>query len=284
MKEYRIDKPNKTLRTEEMEFFKMRTINFRAMAAHMHFHDAIEVIYMNRGSVTVSIDGVKTSIYPGDVALFRSRAIHDIWTEEEVDNDYYVLKLEPRFLYDIAANEKLNNFALRFLICNPALKTIWRKEEIEGTDIELGLKRLIGTLDRTNPIHGIYKVISALMVVEGLYASDNEIMQNISLSDEGMYRALFYINKHFDEPISADEIAERINMSISSFSRAFKSATGQSFKDYLNTVRTNRAEELLITTELPVRDVAVRCGYNNISHFIAVYKKYKGKTPLEERK
>ena len=282
--EYRIEKPNKTLSTEEMEFFKMRTVSWRAEAAHTHVHDAIEVIYMNKGSVQVSIDGVKTSIYPGDVALFRSRAIHDIWTEDEVENDYYVLKLLPKTLYNMSLTGNDDSFPLRFLICNPALKTIWRKEEIAGTDIELGFNRLIDSLDSKKNVTTLSRIISGLMVLEALYSSDNESMKGISLTDDSLYFALFYINEHYAEPISAEEIAEIVNMSVSSFSRAFKSATGQGFKDYLNTVRTNRAEELLKNTDLSVKDVAIKAGYNNISHFISVYKKYKGKTPLEERK
>ena len=283
-KEYSEEKPNRALRTDEMEFFKMKTVNRLAEAAHTHVHDAIEVIYMNRGSVKVSIDGTKTSIYPGDVALFRSRAIHDIWTEDELENDYYVLKLLPKILYTLSPKGDSDNFSLRFLICNPKLKTIWRREEIKGTDIELGFSRLIDSLDHKKNVTTLSRIISGLMVLEGLYSSDHELMDGISLSDDGLYLALFYINEHYAEQISAESVAERINMSISSFSRAFKSATGQSFKDYLNTVRTNRAEELLKNTEYSVTDIALRAGYNNVSHFISVYKKYKGKTPLEERK
>ena len=284
MKEYREEEEKRALVKYDMEFFKMRTVNWRAMAAHTHIHDAIEIIYMNRGSVQVSIDGAKTSIYPGDLAVFRSRAIHDIWTEDQVENDYYVLKIMPRALYNLSEKEEGKSFSLRFIICNPNLKTIWRKKEIEGTDIEHGLKRLIASLDRSKPVTNVSRLVSALMVLEGLYSSDIKAVDGMSLSDDNLYHAIYYVNDHYAEPISAEQMAEKINMSPSSFSRAFKSATGQSFKDYLNTVRTNRAEELLVTTKLSVRDVAIRCGYNNVSHFILMYKKYKGKTPLEERK
>ncbi len=284
IKEYREEIPNKTIRTEEMEFFKMHPVNRRAEAAHTHVHEAIEIIYMNKGSVKVSIDGVKTSIYPGDIALFRSRSIHDIWTEDEVDNDYYVLKLLPRVLYNLSRNEGGSSFSLRFIVCNPAHKNVWRKAEVEGSDAELGLKRLIASLDKKKKKTTVSKIISALMVFDGLYSLDNYTEDKTALLNENLYHAIFYVNEHYAEAISAEQISDKLNMSQSSFSRGFKIATGQSFKDYLNTVRTNRAEELLLTTELSVKDVAVRCGYNNISHFISVYRKYKGKTPLAERK
>ncbi len=283
-KEYREERPLRALREGEMEFFKMRTVNRRAEAAHSHTHDALEIIYMNRGSVQVSIDGAKTSIYPGDLALFRSRSIHEIWTEDEVENDYFVLKLMPRILYNLSNQNEVDDFSLSFIGRTPSLKTIWRKEEIAGSDIELGLGRLIASLDKKKKTTAVYKIISALMVLEGLYSSGNSVNEKISLSADDLTYAVFYINSHYAEPISAEQIAEMISVSQSSFSRSFKALTNQSFKDYLNTVRTARAEELLKNTGLSVKEVAISVGYNNISHFISVYKRYKGKTPLEERK
>ena len=284
-KEYREEIPPRALRLGDIEFFKMITVNWRAMAAHTHIHDAIEFIYMNRGSVRVSINGEKTSIYPGDLVLFHSRSIHDIWTEDEVENDYYVLKILPSVLYSLFSSEKANDFARRFLASNTNVKNLWRKDEIKGSDIELGLQRLVESLDVKNQVSDISRTIFALLVLDGIYRFDNTIVTtNEYVANESLHYALFYINEHFNEPISVEDVAQKANMSISSFSRAFKKASGQNFKDYLNTVRTNMAKELLLNTELPVREVAVRVGYNNISHFIATYKRYKGKTPLEERK
>jgi len=284
MKEIRPEPPNRTLKTKDMDFFLMKTVNWRAMAAHSHFHDAIEVIYMNRGSVSVSVNGAKTSIYPGDLALFHSRAIHTIWTEDEVDNNYYVLKILPDVLFRLCSEGRNDAFALRFLISNPSLKTVWRGDELKGTDVELGMKRLIESLDVKRRVDGISRTVSALMVLNGLYQSDKEAMKGLTVTAEALYSALFYINGHFTEPITEEQAAEKANMSISSFSRVFKREMGQGFKDYLNGVRTSKARTMLLGTRLSVREIAVACGYNNVSHFISVYKRYKGKTPLEERK
>ena len=267
----------------EMDFFKFVPLPSRAMATHSHFHEAIECIYVNCGSLTVSIDGEKSSIYPGDLAVFHSGAIHDIYTEDCLDNDYYVLKLMPQMLYGVSSKRKKDNFVMRFIVSSPELKRIWRRDEIKGTDIELGLNRLIESLDKKQKISEISKKISALMVFEGLYSSDPDTEVVVANTDDNLFFVTFYINEHYAEPISAEELAEKANMSLSSFSRKFKKATGQSFKDYLNTVRTDRAEKLLKNTELTVREVAIKVGYNNISHFIEVYKRYKGKTPLTER-
>ena len=284
MKEYIPEKKTRPLLVEEMEFFKYRPFPWRTQTTHSHIHEAIECIYVNSGSIEVSIDGVKTSCYPGDLAVFPSGAVHNIFTLDCIENDYYVLKLMPSVLYNISSRDNTSNFALRFIGRSQDSKCVWRKEEIAGTDIELGLNRLIDSLDKKKSISNVSRKISALMVFEGLYTQDPKTEASAVAMDEKFSFARFYINGHYDEPISAEEIAGKVNMSLSSFSRKFKSTVGQSFKDYLNTVRTDRAEKLLINTELSVRDVAISTGYNNISHFIEVYKRYKGKTPLEERR
>ena len=73
-------------------------------------------------------------------------------------------------------------------------------------------------------------------------------------------------------------------MSYSYFAKSFKEATGKTFTEYLNFTRINEAEQMLINTDLSVSEIATRCGYNNISYFISLYKRHKGKTPLSERK
>ena len=130
MKEKLRERKHEFLAIDEIDFFKYRTFPWRSMAAHTHFHEAIECIYVNRGSLAVSIDGEKTSIYPGDLAVFHSGAIHDIYTEDCIDNDYYVLKLMPRVLYAVSSKGKDDNFAMRFIVSSLNLKNVWRREEI----------------------------------------------------------------------------------------------------------------------------------------------------------
>ena len=271
------------LYANEVDFFKMDNLYMRTMATHPHFHNAIEVIYMTEGSAKIIIDGITTTIYPGDLALFSSRSMHEIWTLDEEENAYYCLKLMPRVLYNISRKEEGNKFSLRFITRNPNLKTVWRKEEISGTKTEIGLNLLIESLDKNNKTTLISKIISALMVLEGLYSSDTGAISKEYIHDEKIYNAVFYINEHYAEQISVDTMLSMVNMSQSKFSKSFKSATGKSFKDYLNTTRTDRAEEMLKNTDLSVKDIAVKAGYNNIANFISIYKKYKGKSPHEER-
>jgi AraC-like DNA-binding protein len=59
---------------------------------------------------------------------------------------------------------------------------------------------------------------------------------------------------------------------------------GKTFKEYLTGVRLAKAHNILISTNLPITDVAASCGYGNLSYFISEYRRVYDKTPRDTRK
>ena len=95
---------------------------------------------------------------------------------------------------------------------------------------------------------------------------------------------MIYINKNYMEDITLEKMCETVNMSYSYFSRMFKSITGTTFKEYLNTIRIDRAENLLVNTNKTATEICIKCGFNNPAYFSKVYKEIKGISPLSARK
>jgi len=265
-------------------FFKMPTLPARTMATQLQIHEAIEMIYVKSGSIIANIDGVKRSMHPGDFAFFRSRGVHGIYTEDESANDYYVLKIMPKYVYDLSPKNLEKNFPNRFLIYNTSLKTFWTKEELCGSEILRNLERLINELDEPAPIPEVSTILCALNILEQIYRSDYEIYESLSDTPDDMLDIVAYVNVWFEMDLTAEDMAKRAHMSAAHFSRAFKKVTGKSFKDYLNFVRLNHAEFLIINTDLPITEIAMESGYSNVSYFTAMYKKAKGVSPTTHRK
>ena len=264
-------------------FFKMPTISPYSMAAHTHMHDAIECIYVTRGSIRVYIDGSESLLTQGDLVLFRSRGVHSIYTEGEPKNDYYVFKIITSHLHNVSPHGFQGNFALRFSVFNPELKCIWKKNELEGTAIKAGIDRLIADEGSETGISEIGRIVTGLGILEAVYRETESTFKPFSLSSQHIYRAIVYINEHFEDDISEESVAAQFGMSTGYFSRSFKAATGKKFRDYLIETRLNQAEQFIINTDLPVAHIATLCGYSNVSHFIHIYKKNKGTTPLKVR-
>ncbi len=83
------------------------------MVADAHVHDAVECIYVNKGALRVYINGTEERLSAGDFVIFHSLWIHSMYTEEFDENEYYVMKLSTKLLYDCSPGEVVGKFALK---------------------------------------------------------------------------------------------------------------------------------------------------------------------------
>ncbi|HEU0228292.1 MAG TPA: AraC family transcriptional regulator, partial [Arachidicoccus soli] len=96
-------------------------------------------------------------------------------------------------------------------------------------------------------------------------------------------KVMEYLNNNFSKEVSLTEAAKIASMTEVSFSRFFKTKTGQTFIDTLNEIRLGNATRMLMETSQGVAEIAYLCGFNNISNFNRIFKKRKGNTPKEFR-
>lgn len=101
--------------------------------------------------------------------------------------------------------------------------------------------------------------------------------------DEAVAQAQTWLKRHCSEEIRLSGTARQFGMSMRSFNRRFKLATGQTPLQYLQTVRVEMARELLQSSNLPVNEIAEKVGYQDMGHFAALFKKFLSITPSEYR-
>lgn len=92
-----------------------------------------------------------------------------------------------------------------------------------------------------------------------------------------------YVMLHFENAITVQEVAQRINMSETHFSRFFRKATGLRFIAFLNRIRIQRACELLSTSDDQITAISYAVGYNTLANFNRQFHELKGVTPREYR-
>lgn len=91
--------------------------------------------------------------------------------------------------------------------------------------------------------------------------------------------ALSFIRDHLGERITLDIVAQAVHLSPSYFSRLFKSETGQTFSEYLQNARIERAKGFLKREQFSLTEIAERVGFFDQSHFIKAFKQATGVTP-----
>ncbi len=92
-----------------------------------------------------------------------------------------------------------------------------------------------------------------------------------------------YIDVHFSEKISLDDLAEQFFISKFHLSREFKKLTGTTIGNYLTAKRVSHAKKQLRFTSLPLDTIARECGLSDTSYFVKVFKNAEGMTPGEYR-
>lgn len=97
-------------------------------------------------------------------------------------------------------------------------------------------------------------------------------------------KSVQYIQEHFDEPITLEQLAELENYNITYFCEWFKKKIGFSPSDYIRYIRIQKAKNLIQTTNYRIIDIALQVGYNNHSSFSRAFKNIEGISPLKYKR
>lgn len=141
----------------------------------------------------------------------------------------------------------------------------------------------------TKKISDLYAVGAAYGLIGYLYKTyapkqiERRETKKYAASAEAIQKALQYIDEHVTENLTLGEIASAVYLSESRFGHLFKSITGITPVDYIETVRLSNAQKMLKETKQPITEIAIDCGYDNISYFIHRFKLKTGTTPGKYR-
>lgn len=99
-----------------------------------------------------------------------------------------------------------------------------------------------------------------------------------------IYPVKQYLDKHYAENITMEQLSEQFHISKSGLTQKFRDLTGDSPKHYLMLYRLAVAKSLLYSTELSVNEVADQTGFGDVNNFIRYFRNDTGVTPLQYRK
>lgn len=180
--------------------------------------------------------------------------------------------------------------------------------EIEATDLDLALfKRLCEinphmTLQKSDPttydnnptlMQNLIKnrqrafcdkVESRGIVFQLLSRFFKQGQSKIEMEDNRIAKTVLYIRKHLNEAIELEKLTEISCLSKDHFIRLFKKELGTTPLQYINQKKIEKAQLLLITEELAVKEIAFQLAFDDYSYFNRLFKKTTGVTPQEYRR
>lgn len=145
------------------------------------------------------------------------------------------------------------------------------------TELNEAVKTMKENLDRKNQPAPEEKE-----AVVGTEEADREA-NSVSANSFVVKNAIQYLEEHYAEKITLSDLAEKVYVSQWHLSKLLNKHMNQSFSEILNTIRMNKAKELLEIPSLRIGDVAEEVGFLDVAHFSKVFKKMEGISANEYR-
>ena len=92
-------------------------------------------------------------------------------------------------------------------------------------------------------------------------------------------RAQHYARRHFPSPIRLEDVAAHVGLSPAYFSTLFHRSVGEPFIHYVQRLRVEEAQRLLLTTTEEITTIGLHVGFRNMTHFLRVFKQFTGCPP-----
>ena len=266
----------------------LRTGNGNVSAPH--YHEYIEFLYADREcDVDVWVAGDIVRFKTGDMIVINSNSPHTFVNSLPL-NQYVCVKALPNVIYSSECSFFDMRYVVPFLKNNLQRYRLFLASELEGSEIPRIFEEL--TSEWTNKRFGyeLYAKTALLRIFSYVlqYSYQKGNLSDIAMFDQSdenvrlIEHSVEYINANYTD-ITEAQAAATVNMSYSHYSRQFKRIMGRSFREYINAVRISAAENLLLTTDMSVTDIALASGFATSSHFIESFKKHKKITPAKYR-
>lgn len=105
----------------------------------------------------------------------------------------------------------------------------------------------------------------------------------LAIEDDELRTALHFIRNHSHRTFSVDEVADLAGLSRRTMERRFRKHFGHTVADEIRNTRLEKARTMLNETDLPVADIAPRCGFSSAEYFIYVFRQIHNMTPITFR-
>lgn len=209
--------------------------------------------------------------------MFTPEQEHEFYVNVQAGNDAHCNHLVARMLDSMdkhqATSEQLSRFAETLIV-----KT-WKTMELLKVPCEGSPADILAQLQECITTEQYKRVLSQFI---------SRSVRTIKVKREEQYDIIEFVmnflENHYEEDISLDLLADKLNMSSTYLSGYIKEKTGHNFTEHLNRVRIRAAKKLLSKPELTIKEIGERLGYRNSTSFIRMFKKWTGQPPGDYRK
>lgn len=243
-----------------------------------HWHERLEFIYVLEGSLDTTCGNMAATLHVGDLLVVNPNQLHAAVSGKD-GVKYYALCIENTALTALSGGQGIEQYILPILQRKCCFQTYIHSEEINGI-----LKDIFTEFESKEQGYELMLQGNVARLLALLYRKHINTDSNISVVSSHFEEVLAYIGEHFTEDIKMENVAEHFSFNKSHFCRKFKSQTGISFVRYVTRLRLDLSEFLLLTSDLPITQIALKCGFNDLNYFSRKFRERYGMSCSDYRR
>lgn len=252
------------------EIFRYKDAYLKEVA--LHHHDFYEVYFFLSGNVQYNIENRSYLLTPGDVLLISPMELHQpMFGTEQREYERIVLWIDKLFLEGFSwAGE---SFTACFDTGSPNHSNLLRPEGVSRQFLMFLLEQLLSENSSPEPYHEITALsyLAQVLVLLNRLALQQRREDLLTAPDSTVYNVLGYINEHYNENLTLDELANKFFISKYHLSREFQRLVGTSVHRYIVQKRLVMAKQMLSSGK-PSSEVYQHCGFGDYSNFYRAFK------------
>ena len=259
-----------TMHNTTFEVFRYKDSYLKEVA--LHHHDFYEVYFFLSGNVQYNIESRSYLLTPGDVLLISPMELHQpMFGSEHREYERIVLWIDKQFLEGF--NQPGECFTACFDTSSPNHSNLLRPEGVNRQFLMFLLEQLIAENSSQEPYQGITALsyLAQVLVQLNRLALQQRNENPAAAPDSTVYNILGYINEHYNENLSLDDLANKFFISKYHLAREFQRLVGTSVHRYIVQKRLVMAKQMLSSGK-PSTEVYQSCGFGDYSNFYRAFK------------
>ena len=244
-----------------------------------HDHSAVEIVLVLEGMVTYMIEETVYQVRKGEVLIVPPDMPHSLNMGDS--SSRYLFLFEPDAIMTMRDIKSMAvYFHKPFHLRDGSEAHVRIRELLLRARDAYDKREMMWNTVCYSSLLRIYAMLGQ-RYLSGIKPRSGDGLRN--MDSEVITAVMTYINNHYREELSLEDVAKFAGFSRYYFSRSFKRQTGYSFKDYLCQKRLQVAMDLLIRTNRSMREVAIESGFGSVATFNRVFREKKGCTPTQYR-
>ena len=249
-----------------------------------HWHDELEVIYIEKGQMTAKVPSQTFSLKQGDILVINGNTLHYAVAAPECDLRSFVFS--PALVTGRGDSAMAEKYIRPLLTC-PSFSAFYSDSDFDDTMARYFRTAFTALAQESFGFEfTVREALSQIcLFLYGRLQPGTTAEAVPSLDEERIKKMLTYIHGHFDEPITVSDIAGAAAISQRECLRCFQKTIQLSPIQYVLKYRIMQgADQLVKEPSKSITAIAAACGFDSQSHFAKTFKHFYANTPRQYRK